>query len=176
MPAHYNRDEDDALIDEEGYRPNVGIILVNPEGKLFLGKRINQDAWQFPQGGIHPNETPQQALFRELKEEVGLNPADVRVLGRTRDWLRYDLPPQYVRHHNRPVCIGQKQIWFMVGLVGDESRIRLDQHHHPEFESYRWVDYWVPVQEVVEFKRSVYQQALTELEEAMKRLWLPHAP
>ncbi len=171
MP-NYNRDTDDAVIDEAGYRPNVGIILVNPEGRLFLGKRIGQDAWQFPQGGIRAHETPQQAAFRELREEVGLRPADVRVIGRTRDWLRYELPPHLVRSHNRPLCIGQKQIWFMFGLVAPESAIDLSLHEQPEFDDYRWVDYWVPVQEVVEFKRNVYQQALTELEADLRRLWL----
>lgn len=171
MP-NYNRCDDNSIIDEAGYRPNVGIILVNPEGKLFLGKRIGQDAWQFPQGGIQANETPQQAAFRELREEVGLKPADVRVLGRTQDWLRYDLPKHLIRSRNRPLCVGQKQIWFMFGLLAPESAIDLSAHAAPEFEAYRWVDYWVPVQEVVDFKRNVYQQALTELEPCMQRLWL----
>ncbi len=172
MPRHYNDHDDNSVIDEAGYRPNVGIIIVNPQGQLFLGKRINQDAWQFPQGGIQAHESPQQALFRELKEEVGLNPADVRILGRTQDWLRYELPAHLVRQHNKPVCIGQKQIWFMLGLVGLESHIQLDLFDNPEFEAYRWVDYWVPVQEAVEFKRNVYQQALTELEPFLHQLWL----
>lgn len=160
------------MIDEQGYRPNVGIIIVNKEGQLFWGKRVHQDAWQFPQGGIRPNETPQQAAFRELKEEVGLSPSDVRVLGRTADWLHYDLPAHLIRHYSQPVCVGQKQIWFMFGLVSGEEKIQLEGYKVPEFEDWRWVDYWLPVQEVVDFKRGVYQKALTELENAMHKFWL----
>ncbi len=161
------------MIDEDGYRPNVGIIIVNKEGQLFWGKRIQQDAWQFPQGGIRENETPQQAVFRELKEEVGLNPSDVRVLGRTADWLCYDLPKHLIRHYSQPVCIGQKQIWFMLGLESDADQIDVTHHERPEFEEWTWVDYWRPVQEVVCFKQAVYHQALTELEETLTKFWLP---
>ncbi|MCF6253998.1 MAG: RNA pyrophosphohydrolase [Thiomicrorhabdus sp.] len=160
------------MIDVDGYRFNVGIIIVNKEGKLFWGKRIHQEAWQFPQGGIRENETPQQALFRELKEEVGLDPSDVRVLGRTEDWISYDLPKHLIRHHSRPLCIGQKQIWFMLGLEGDADCINLSGHERPEFEDWAWVDYWRPVQEVISFKQSVYHQALTELEVTLEKFWL----
>ncbi|MCF6345154.1 MAG: RNA pyrophosphohydrolase [Thiomicrorhabdus sp.] len=159
------------MIDVDGYRFNVGIIIVNKEGKLFWGKRIYQDAWQFPQGGIRENETPQQALFRELKEEVGLNPTDVRVLGRTEEWIYYDLPKHLIRHHSRPLCLGQKQIWFMLGLEGEYDCINLNCHEKPEFEDWAWVDYWRPVQEVINFKQSVYQQALTELEVTLEKFW-----
>jgi len=161
------------MIDEKGYRPNVGIIIVNKAGKLFWGKRVHQEAWQFPQGGIRPHETPQQAAFRELKEEVGLSPSDVRVLGRTQDWLYYDLPAHLIRQHSQPVCVGQKQIWFMFGLMVSEQKIRLEEHQTPEFEDWCWVDYWQPVQKVVDFKREVYQKALTELEGSLKKFWLP---
>ncbi len=164
------------MIDVDGYRFNVGIIIVNKEGKLFWGKRIHQDAWQFPQGGVRENETPQQALFRELKEEVGLEPSDVRVLGRTEDWIRYDLPKHLIRHHSHPLCIGQKQIWFMLGLEGEGDCINLNAHDRPEFEDWVWVDYWRPVQEVISFKQSVYQQALTELEKSLERFWLSRPP
>lgn len=161
------------MIDENGYRPNVGIIIVNKQGKLFWGKRVNQDAWQFPQGGIREHETPQQAAFRELKEEVGLEPADVRVLGCTKDWLHYDLPKHLIRHYSQPVCIGQKQIWFLLGLEAQHDRIDLNRHETPEFEDWQWVEYWRPVQEVVNFKQAVYQQALSELESVLERFWLP---
>ncbi len=160
------------MIDIDGYRFNVGIIIVNKEGKLFWGKRIHQDAWQFPQGGIRENETPQQALFRELKEEVGLEASDVRVLGRTEGWISYDLPKHLIRQHSRPLCIGQKQIWFMLGLEGEYDCINLACHEKPEFEDWAWVDYWRPVQEVINFKQSVYQQALTELEVTLEKFWL----
>jgi len=160
------------VIDSDGYRHNVGIIIANKDGKLFWGKRIYQESWQFPQGGVDENETPQQAVFRELKEEVGLNPTDIRVLGRTQSWLKYDLPKQYVRQDNVPVCIGQKQVWFLLGLVSDEASIALDQHHKPEFDSWKWVEYWQPVQDVVDFKQEIYQLALTELEPHLKKFWL----
>jgi len=160
------------VIDTEGYRHNVGIIIVNKEGKLFWGKRVCQQSWQFPQGGIDENETPQQAVFRELKEEVGLNPADVRVLGRTEDWLKYDLPKHCVRSENYPICIGQKQIWFLLGLESDENSIDLNLHEKPEFDGWNWVDYWYPIQEVVDFKKEVYQLALMELEPYLKKFWL----
>ncbi|QKI89350.1 RNA pyrophosphohydrolase [Thiomicrorhabdus xiamenensis] len=160
------------MIDEHGYRQNVGIIIVNKDGKLFWGKRIHQEAWQFPQGGIREHETPQQAAFRELKEEVGLEPSDVRVLGRTNGWLSYDLPKHLIRHNSQPLCVGQKQVWFLLGLESDASRIDLNRHDTPEFEDWDWVDYWRPVQEVVNFKQAVYHKALTELEHALNKFWL----
>lgn len=160
------------MIDSDGYRQNVGIIIVNKEGKLFWGKRVHQEAWQFPQGGVRTNETPQQAVFRELKEEVGLDPSDVRILGRTNDWISYDLPKHLIRHYSHPVCIGQKQIWFLLGMVGSEDKIDLNSHETPEFEGWEWVEYWLPVQNVVDFKQSVYHQALTELEESLQKFWL----
>lgn len=161
------------MIDSDGYRLNVGIILVNREGQLFLGRRIGQDAWQFPQGGIRAHETPQQALFRELKEETGLDPGDVRILGKTSDWLRYDLPRRLVRQNSQPLCIGQKQLWFMLGLISTDTRICLNHTPEPEFEDWRWVNYWQPVHEVVTFKKSVYQKALVELEASLLRYWPP---
>ena len=151
------------MIDSDGYRPNVGIILTNRIGQLLWARRIRQDAWQFPQGGIRRRETPEQAMYRELGEEIGLEPRDVDVLGSTRGWLRYRLPERYIRRHQRPLCVGQKQVWFMLRLVGDERNVRLDLSDKPEFDHWRWVDYWQPLREVVPFKRSVYKKALNEL-------------
>jgi len=151
------------VIDSDGYRPNVGIILTNRDGKLLWARRIRQDAWQFPQGGIRRRETPEEAMFRELGEEIGLEPHHVDVLGTTRGWLRYRLPERYIRRHQKPVCIGQKQVWFMLRLVGEERFVRLDLSESPEFDNWRWVDYWHPLKEVVSFKRSVYKKALKEL-------------
>lgn len=151
------------VIDSDGYRPNVGIILTNPRGRLLWARRIHQDAWQFPQGGIRTDETPEQAMFRELQEEIGLQPRHVDVLGSTRGWLRYRLPERFIRRHQQPVCVGQKQVWFMLRLVGEECCVRLDLSDKPEFDNWRWVDYWHPLREVVPFKRSVYKKALNEL-------------
>ena len=151
------------MIDSEGYRANVGIILSSRERKLFLARRINQDAWQFPQGGIMPEESAEQALFRELYEEVGLRERDVQIMGCTQDWLRYRLPRNLIRHDRTPLCIGQKQVWFMLRLTGDEAQVQLDACDKPEFDCWRWVSYWYPVSEVVFFKRKVYRRALQEL-------------
>jgi putative (di)nucleoside polyphosphate hydrolase len=151
------------LIDSEGFRANVGIILCNQQRRLFWGRRIGQDAWQFPQGGIKPTETPEQAMFRELEEEVGLKPFQVELVGATQDWLRYRLPKRYIRKHCSPLCIGQKQIWFLLRIKCPEGEVCLDHSPKPEFDRWRWVKYWQPVREVVYFKRVVYTQALQEL-------------
>ncbi|WP_163143940.1 RNA pyrophosphohydrolase [Arhodomonas sp. KWT] len=151
------------MIDSDGFRPNVGIILTDGAGRVFWARRIGQNAWQFPQGGIKRHESPQQALFRELREEVGLESSHVEVLGCTEGWLRYRLPRHLVRRRQRPLCIGQKQVWFMLRLACDEGTVCLDQSAQPEFDDWRWVDYWEPVQRVVFFKRRVYDRALTEL-------------
>ncbi|MCP5157803.1 MAG: RNA pyrophosphohydrolase [Gammaproteobacteria bacterium] len=151
------------MIDSEGYRPNVGIILCNAEGRLFWGRRIGQHSWQFPQGGIRRDESPEQAMFRELAEEVGLRPEHVQVIGATRGWLRYRLPKRLVRQGCRPSCIGQKQIWFLLRMRCDEDVVRLDLSEHPEFDLWQWVDYWYPLRAVVAFKRHVYWRALHEL-------------
>ena len=151
------------MIDPEGFRPNVGIILCNAERQLFWGRRVGQNAWQFPQGGIRSDETPLDAMFRELEEEVGLLPHQVTLLGSTRGWLRYRLPKRYIRHHCGPICIGQKQRWFLLRVDCGEDAFCLDRCRKPEFDGWRWVRYWQPLREVVYFKRHVYEQALGEL-------------
>jgi putative (di)nucleoside polyphosphate hydrolase len=151
------------VIDSEGFRANVGIILCNKDRRLFWGRRVGQDAWQFPQGGIKSDETPEQAMYRELEEEVGLKPHQVEVLGCTRRWLRYHLPKRYIRKNCNPVCIGQKQLWFMLRVLCEENEFCLDKCEKPEFDDFRWVRYWTPVREVVYFKRGVYARALEEL-------------
>lgn len=151
------------MLDKEGYRPNVGIVLVNHRNEVFWGKRIREHSWQFPQGGIKRGETPEQAMYRELHEEVGLRPEHVRVIGRTRDWLRYDVPNHWVRREWRGHYRGQKQIWFLLRLVGRDTDVSLRATEQPEFDAWRWHDFWVPLETVIEFKREVYERALTEL-------------
>lgn len=151
------------MLDRDGYRPNVGIILCNKHNQVFWGKRVREHAWQFPQGGIKPGESPEAAMYRELMEEVGLSPHHVKILGRTRDWLRYDVPTQWVRREWRGSYRGQKQIWYLLRLVGRDSDVCLRATHHPEFDAWRWNDYWDPLNNVIEFKRGVYFDALTEL-------------
>ena len=157
------------VIDSKGYRENVGIIVSKSDGKLLWCRRFGQDAWQFPQGGIEPNETPEQALYRELKEETGLSPEQVELLGRTNDWISYRIPDSFnrKRRNSTSICIGQKQIWFLLKLVDAEADFRSIDLERPEFDQWSWVDYWYPVEKVIEFKRDVYKQALTEF----KPLW-----
>ncbi len=152
------------MLDRDGYRPNVAIVLVNARNQVFWGKRIREHSWQFPQGGINPGESPEQAMIRELHEEIGLRPEHVKVIGRTRDWLRYEVPNHWVRREWRGSYRGQKQIWFLVRFLGRESDVDLRATDHPEFDAWRWSDYWVPLDYVIEFKRNVYRQALVELE------------
>jgi putative (di)nucleoside polyphosphate hydrolase len=149
--------------DSEGYRSNVGIILTQDDGMLLLGGRAGQTGWQFPQGGMLVEETPEQAMYRELHEEIGLQPQDVEVLGQTSQWLHYRLPDRFIRRNRTPVCIGQKQVWFMLRLVSGENRLDLESSDLPEFDRWRWVEYWRPVKEVIYFKRPVYVHALAEL-------------
>jgi putative (di)nucleoside polyphosphate hydrolase len=151
------------MLDRDGYRPNVGIILVNGRNEVFWGKRVHQHAWQFPQGGIQHGETPERAMYRELDEEIGLKADHVRILGRTRHWLRYEVPEKWVRRDWRGAYRGQKQIWYLLRMVGRDCDVSLRASEKPEFDAWRWHDYWVPLEAVIEFKREVYRQALAEL-------------
>ncbi len=157
------------MLDRDGFRPNVGIILLNQKSQVFWGKRIRTHSWQFPQGGIDRGETPEQAMLRELHEEVGLQPEHVRIVARTRDWLRYEVPDRYIRRDARGHYRGQKQIWFLLQLLGHDWDLNLRATNHPEFDAWRWNDYWVPLDMVVEFKRGVYEMALTELSRYVPR-------
>ena len=158
------------MLDREGFRPNVGIILLNARNQVFWGKRLRTHSWQFPQGGIKYGESPEQAMLRELHEEVGLHPDHVRILARTRDWLRYEVPEHFIRKDARGHYRGQKQIWFLLRLMGRDSDLDLRATDHPEFDAWRWNEYWVPLELVIEFKRDVYQTALTELARFLPRL------
>ncbi|KAB7778091.1 RNA pyrophosphohydrolase [Xanthomonas sp. LMG 12459] len=151
------------MIDPDGYRPNVGIVLMRPDGQVFWARRVRRDGWQFPQGGMNTDETPVEAMYRELREETGLLPEHVEVLGATPGWLRYRLPSRAIRRNERQVCIGQKQVWFLLRMQCDESQLNLELTETPEFDHWRWVDFWYPVQHVVLFKRGVYARALRHL-------------
>lgn len=150
------------MIDKAGYRFGVGIILLNNHRQIFFAKRVGMTAWQFPQGGMKEDETPEQTMYRELKEEIGLNPEDVEILASSRRWLRYRLPSRLVRHYAKPLCIGQKQKWFLLRLVNANAQIDLQANGSPEFDSWSWVSYWYPLKQVVTFKRRVYVMALKE--------------
>ena len=197
------------MVDSDGFRPNVGIIIAemlpavepqitahpdagehadpsgsddahrdantqNPSasassgslatGRVLWTRRVGGfDAWQFPQGGIHEGETPEDALFRELHEEVGLRPEHVEIVGCTRGWLRYRLPRRLRRNDSSPGFVGQKQKWFLLSMRGSTDEIRFDCGDKAEFDGWQWVTYWHPVSKVVDFKRDVYRRALYEL-------------
>lgn len=155
------------MIDAAGFRPNVGIIIFNREGQLLWTKRVGQEAWQFPQGGIADGESPEEAAMRELHEEVGLRPHHVDVVATTEDWLHYRLPSQFIRQNSHPVCIGQKQKWFLLYLLGSTDDISFENGEKPEFDDWRWVNYWYPLNQVIEFKRGVYREAMLELQKPL---------
>ncbi|MFN3234241.1 MAG: RNA pyrophosphohydrolase [Gammaproteobacteria bacterium] len=149
-----------AVIDKKGFRSGVGIIVMNDRQELLWLKRIGQEAWQFPQGGMLENESSQAAMFRELHEEVGLSPEDVEIVAVTSGWLKYRLPEKFIRHHSKPLCLGQKQKWYLLKFVGEESHIVFDKTDSPEFDHWKWINYWGPMKGVIDFKRDVYRLAL----------------
>ena len=151
------------MIDSDGYRANVGIVITNDKKQILLAKRFKQNGWQLPQGGIDEDETELDALYRELQEEVGLDPSHVTLIAKTPKWLRYELPDEHVRRTQKPMCIGQKQVWYLLKLDSGDEEISLDLHDDVEFDDWKWVDYWSPVDEVINFKRDVYEDMLKAL-------------
>lgn len=168
--------EHDDSIDADGFRANVGIIVSNDDRQLLLAGRTGRRGWQFPQGGVKPGEDPEAAMYRELHEELGLLENDVSLLGATTDWISYRLPKRYVRRNSMPLCIGQKQLWYVLRLTGGDQAVRLDATDEPEFDRWRWVDYWRPVNEVIYFKRRVYARALHELSDFVYPDGMPRQP
>jgi len=150
------------VIDTEGFRANVGIVICNRNGQVFWARRFGQHSWQFPQGGIDQGESAEEAMFRELHEEVGLNPQQVKILRVTKNWIRYRLPKRLIRQDSNPVCIGQKQKWFLLQLTCADEDVNLLHSGHPEFDDWRWVSYWYPIRNVVSFKRDVYRKVMKE--------------
>jgi len=150
------------VIDAEGFRANVGIVLLHEE-QVFLGRRTGGRGWQFPQGGVRAGEEPGDAVYRELQEEIGVGRESVELVGATHEWLRYRLPARYIRRNRQPLCIGQKQRWYLLRLTAEEVRFDFGRTAEPEFDRWRWASWWEPVREVIYFKRPVYARALTEL-------------
>jgi putative (di)nucleoside polyphosphate hydrolase len=149
------------VIDRDGYRANVGIVVINDTNQVLLAKRKNENSWQLPQGGIDFGESDTEALFRELEEEIGLQNCDVKLIAKTQKWLRYDLPKKNLKPSSK--FIGQKQVWFLLKIDCDESNVKLDKHNEIEFDDWEWVDYWHPITEVVDFKKAVYEDMLKSL-------------
>lgn len=150
------------MLDIQGFRLNVAIILVNNQNQVLLAKRIKRNVWQLPQGGVNEKENLLEALYRELYEEVGLDSTDVSVIASTKSWLRYKLPAR-MRRELDPLFVGQKQKWFLLRFNGQDSKIRFDLGSKPEFDAWQWVSYWYPLRIVIDFKKQVYFKALREL-------------
>ena len=156
------------MVDKDGYRSNVAMVISNGRGQVFWAKRVGQRACQFPQGGIDQGETAEQALYRELYEEVGLEAGDVKIIQQTKRWLRYNIPEKMQRKYSKPRCIGQKQRWYLLALSDSFIQPNLATTDHPEFDAYQWVSYWYPLGQVIPFKRDVYRQAMIELAPALR--------
>lgn len=150
------------MVNKDGFRSNIGIVISDGKGRVFLAKRVGQQSWQFPQGGIDKGESVEQAMYRELYEEVGLEPSDVKIIQRTKRWLQYRIPKAMQRKHSKPLCIGQKQKWFFLQMISDPAKVRFDASGIPEFDGWEWVNYWYPINAVISFKRNVYRNALQE--------------
>lgn len=169
------------LHQDDGYRPNIGIVLMNRFGKVLWARRTTRDGWQFPQGGVKRNESLEDALFRELYEEVGLEDHQVSMLAHTSGWLRYDLPRNYLRRARRRGNTrfrGQKQIWCLLALMGDDSQVCLSASVKPEFDKWIWTDWWSAVQDIVDFKRPVYESVWLELNPFLStymNFWFPES-
>jgi putative (di)nucleoside polyphosphate hydrolase len=148
-------------VDPQGYRPNVGMVIINNDNQVFWAQRTATSNWQFPQGGIHPGEALDEAMYRELNEEVGLLPEDVTILGQTEEWVKYLFDSQKVTRDGE-TYVGQKQIWFLLKLISSDDSIDIASNEHQEFDDWKWVDFWYPIDHIVEFKREVYKNTLKQ--------------
>ena len=149
------------------YRRGVGIMLLDPKRRVFVGRRIDTpEAWQMPQGGIDPGESPRQAALRELEEEVGTDQAQIVAV--SRDWLRYELPPELQGKAWGRGYRGQEQKWFAMRFLGSDTDIDLARHH-PEFDAWKWVSAADLAALIVPFKRSLYQAVLREFAPILER-------
>ena len=155
-------------IDAEGYRANVGIILMNSDKRLMLGRRIDSKGWQFPQGGIDEGETPEQALYRELYEETGIKKDKVEIISISRKWLVYHIPHVYQRFNKK--YDGAMQKWFLLKFVGDNQDIDLNVFNHAEFDGWKWADKKTAINNVIRFKKGVYESIFNEFDDVLKTL------
>ncbi|CAL1329290.1 RNA pyrophosphohydrolase [Candidatus Providencia siddallii] len=145
------------MIDNNGFRKNVGIIICNRYEQVLWARRYGKYSWQFPQGGVDYGESSKQTMYRELYEEIGLLHNNVKLLAFNNHWLCYKLPKHLIRWNKKPICIGQKQKWFLLEFKCNESDINMQNNKSPEFDSWKWVSYWYPIRYIVSFKREVYR-------------------
>lgn len=145
------------------YRPCAGVVLVNDRGLVFAGQRIDNpgDAWQMPQGGIDPGESPREAALRELGEETGLSPDKVEIEAETEGWIRYDLPPELLGRMWQGRYCGQQQKWVLMRFRGQDSDVNLETEH-AEFSRWAWMAPDELVRRIVPFKREVYAQVFSQ--------------
>ena len=147
----------------EGYRRNMAMIVINNDNKVLICRRRNTQTWQFPQGGIDSNENIQEAMYRELHEEVGLSKEDVNIIGESKKTITYDIPITLRSKVLGGKFKGQDQKWFLLKTIKDDLKINLNNEMIPEFEEFEWVSYWRSLDRIIDFKKEAYRQALTEL-------------
>ena len=147
----------------EGYRPNVAMVVINSANKVLICRRKNTRTWQFPQGGIDNGEDIKKAMYRELSEEVGLSKDDVSLVGESEGTITYDIPKTIRSKVLGGKFKGQEQKWFLLKPNKDNCEIKLDNEAFPEFDKYEWVSFWQPLNRIVDFKREAYRKALSEL-------------
>lgn len=146
-----------------GYRPCVGVMIINDAGRIWAGRRIDNpgDAWQMPQGGIDPGEDPKDAALRELCEETAIPASAVDVVAETSDWVNYDLPPELIGKLWKGKYRGQTQKWFLMRFTGSDDLVNIDTEE-PEFSHWAWMEFPILLEKIVPFKREVYAAVWAE--------------
>ncbi len=152
------------------YRKGIGIVVINSQKKIFVGKRIdnNSDAWQMPQGGIDVNENEDDAMLRELKEETGIDQNQIKSIAKSHGHYYYNLPYKLQKKFWGGKYLGQKQRWYLLEFIGDDESIRIDSED-PEFSDWKWIENSQIINAIVGFKRSLYRDVIDEFSEFLQK-------